>query len=216
MTITLPKRENILATTAADPLKFYYIPVARSFYLGRFADALRLLGKPVDNLLDFGCGSGIFLPELARWCRHLYATDVHESFDRVARMLEAEGVSAELKRSEGSGLPYADNSMDAITAMSVLEHIRDLGPYADEFYRVLKPGGVAVVGVPVSNIMTEIMLRLSYLTLTAKLEDEHVSTHRDVVAAFEKRFNVEAKLHIPRLLPEFLRMYTTVLFRKPA
>jgi hypothetical protein len=65
--------------------------------------------------------------------------------------------------------------------------------------------------------MTDVMLRLSYLTLpNAELDDEHVSTHRDVLSTFSRKFETEKGLNIPRLLPEKLRMYSTVRFRKPA
>jgi len=99
--------------------------------------------------------------------------------------------------------------------MGVLEHLYDLETPTEEFYRVLRPDGIAVIGVPVSNLLTEAMLRLSYLSLDARLDDEHVSTHRDVLAALRKRFSVEKVLRIPRHLPDPIGMYCTVRFRKP-
>lgn len=215
MKIALPARRNVQATTEADPLKFYYWPIAGSFYRARFADALRLLGGPKGRLLDVGCGCGIFLVELARHCDQLVACDYHTNLATVAEMLEAESVSAPLAQTDARHLPFADMSVDAIVCMSVLEHLEDLSSPADEFFRILRPGGVAIVGVPISNLMTETMLRISYLTLDAQLEDEHVSTHRDVLAAFGRRFHTERRYHIPRLAPEMFRMYSTVRFRKP-
>ena len=213
----LPQRKNIQETSVADPLKFYYVPIARSFYTARFADAIRLLGGKTGKLLDIGCGSGIFLPELSRHCESLCASDFHPNLSRTAEMLRAEAVSASLVPSDARALPFRSESFDAIVCMSVLEHIHDLDIAASEFLRVLRPGGVAIVGVPVENLMTDTMLRLSYLSLPgARLEDEHVSTHRDVLAAFGKQFEVEQGLNIPRLLPEQLRMYRTVRFRKPS
>lgn len=213
----LPLRKNIRETGAADPLKFYYLPVARSFYTARFTDAIRLLGQKPRALLDVGCGSGIFLPELSRHCESLCACDSHPHLDRTAEMLRAEGVNATLVPCDARALPFRSESFDAIICMSVLEHIHDLESAASEFSRVLRPGGVAIVGVPVDNMMTEAMLRLSYLSLPeAKLEDEHVSTHRDVLNAFARTFAVEDGLNIPRLMPEQLRMYRTVRFRKQA
>jgi SAM-dependent methyltransferase len=213
----LPQRKNIQETSVADPLKFYYVPIARSFYTARFADAIRLLGGKTGKLLDIGCGSGIFLPELSRHCQSLCACDFHPNLSRTAEMLRAEAVSASLVPSDARALPFRSESFDAIVCMSVLEHIHDLDAAASEFLRVLRPGGVAIVGVPVENLMTDAMLRLSYLSLPgARLEDEHVSTHRDVLAAFGKQFEVEQGLNIPRLLPEQLRMYRTVRFRKPS
>lgn len=211
----LPLRENIQETGAADPLKFYYLPVARSFYTARFTDAIRLLGHKPNVLLDVGCGSGVFLPELARHCESLCACDSHPHLGRTAEMLRAEGVNAMLVPSDARALPFRSDSFDAIICMSVLEHIHDLDAAASEFYRVLRPGGVAIVGVPVENVMTDAMLRLSYLSLpNARLEDEHVSTHRDVLNTFATLFAVEDGLNIPRMLPEQLRMYRTVRFRK--
>jgi SAM-dependent methyltransferase len=213
----LPQRKNIQETSVADPLKFYYVPIARSFYTARFADAIRLLGGKTGKLLDIGCGSGIFLPELSRHCESLCACDFHPNLSRTAEMLRAEAVNASLVPSDARALPFRSESFDAIVCMSVLEHIHCLDAAASEFLRVLRPGGVAIVGVPVENLMTDTMLRLSYLSLPgARLEDEHVSTHRDVLAAFGKQFEVEQGLNIPRLLPEQLRMYRTVRFRKPS
>jgi ubiquinone/menaquinone biosynthesis C-methylase UbiE len=217
MDIALPARHNIKETGAADPLKFYYFPIARSFYMARFADAIKLLGQTVDDLLDIGCGSGIFLPELTKHCKRLYACDFHSQMDKPAAMMRAESLKVNLIRADARKLPFASESMDAIVCMSVLEHLHDLESPAEEFYRVLRPGGVAIIGVPVENMMTDVMLRLSYLTLpNAELDDEHVSTHRDVLSTFSRKFETEKGLNIPRLLPEKLRMYSTVRFRKPA
>jgi len=218
MKIRLAKRESIAETTSADPLKFYYIPVARSFYLARFADSLRLFnsdGTRFRRLLDVGCGSGIFLPELAKHAEHLIACDLHPNMDKVATMLSAESIDATVLRSDACSIPVASESIDVVVCMSVLEHIHDLESPANEFFRVLRPGGIAVVGLPVKNLLTDAILNMSYLTLEAKLEDEHVSNHDDVIRAFGRVFQMEGVLNIPRLLPERLRLYTTLSFRKP-
>lgn len=211
----MPDRANIKDTSPADPLKFYYLPLARSFYIARFADSIRLLGGNVNSLLDNGCGSGIFLPELSKHCDNLFACDFHPRLNVVLDMLKKESVNAGVVRTDARALPYATESMNAIVSMSVLEHLDNLETVVSEFYRVLRPGGVAIVGVPVSNLVTETILRLSFLSLDANLEDEHISTHRDVFNRFSEKFIKEKMLNIPRLLPEALRMYSTVRFRKP-
>lgn len=217
MNITLPLRSNIRETGVADPLKFYYLPVASWFYKARFADAVRLLGGRVPTLLDIGCGSGIFLPELRKHCDRLIACDFHPNLGNTAEMLRAERLDVSLVRSDARVLPLGDSSVDAVVCMSVLEHLHDIESPAEEFYRVLRPGGVAVIGVPVENLMTDAMLRTSYLLLpNASLDDEHVSTHTDIFRVFSRKFTPEQGLNIPRLLPEQLRMYRTVRFRKPA
>ena len=39
------------------------------------------------------------------------------------------------------GIPYPDNYFDEVYCKSVLEHIKNLGNFSDEIYRVLKKGG---------------------------------------------------------------------------
>jgi ubiquinone/menaquinone biosynthesis C-methylase UbiE len=45
-------------------------------------------------------------------------------------------------------LPYADAEFDLLLSIQVLEHIRNPDRVCAEFFRVLKPGGIAVVTVP--------------------------------------------------------------------
>jgi len=110
--------------------------------------------------------------------------------------------------------PLAARAMHALTDMSVLEHLRGLALVAHEFSRVLTPGDVAVVCVPVSNLLTETILRLSYLSVGARAEDEHVPTHFEAIDAFRQESLVEDVLNIPCHLPERFRIYSTVPFRK--
>jgi SAM-dependent methyltransferase len=217
MKIRLPERKNIKDTSDADPLKFHYMPIARWFFIARLADAIRLLAGQKDRLLDVGCGSGIFLPELSKHCKNLFACDVHPKLDLVREMLAAESVDVTLSHADACSLPYASESMDAVVCMSVLEHLHDLKSPADEFFRVLRGGGVAIVGVPVTNLMSTAMLRTGYFIgcPDARLEDEHVSNDIGVHNALVEKLEVEDVLHIPRLVPRSLRMYRTVRFRKP-
>jgi SAM-dependent methyltransferase len=47
------------------------------------------------------------------------------------------------------GLPYADDSFDIVVASHVLEHVDKPETGIKELHRVLKPGGMIVVGVPI-------------------------------------------------------------------
>lgn len=48
----------------------------------------------------------------------------------------------------GSELPFEDNSVDGILSLAVLEHVPDPFECAREIYRILKPGGRALVMIP--------------------------------------------------------------------
>ena len=61
-------------------------------------------------------------------------------------------------------IQYDDDSFDAIVCCHVLEHVLDDRKAISEFYRTLKPGGWAILQVPVS------------LSLYTTLEDPTVTT----------------------------------------
>lgn len=52
-------------------------------------------------------------------------------------------------RADACHLPFADGSLDLVTALDVLEHLEDDAAAAAEIRRVLRPGGKLVVTVPV-------------------------------------------------------------------
>lgn len=52
-----------------------------------------------------------------------------------------------------TAIPYADNSFDAILCNHVLEHVADDRKAMAELYRILKPGGWALLQVPISTVL---------------------------------------------------------------
>ena len=49
---------------------------------------------------------------------------------------------------DGHDIPYADDSLDAVVAQAVLEHVVDPHAVAREIHRVLKPGGLVYAETP--------------------------------------------------------------------
>jgi hypothetical protein len=79
---------------------------------------------------------------------------------QLRRTLGTRHVSADLHnpevriRLDVQHMPLADASYDAIYCSHVLEHVEDDLRALGEFYRVLRPGGVALVQVPIIRDLT--------------------------------------------------------------
>lgn len=61
------------------------------------------------------------------------------------RKARARGLSVRLEGGDGLALPYPDASFDAVTVAYGLRNFADVDKGLQEFYRVLRPGGRAVV-----------------------------------------------------------------------
>jgi predicted SAM-dependent methyltransferase len=82
---------------------------------------LRQKSRPKKRILNVGCGED------------MYGTD----------RLDMKKTKATTKVCDiGKGLPYQDNTFDEIRAYFILEHLRNVGFFIDECYRILKRGGL--------------------------------------------------------------------------
>lgn len=109
------------------------------------AAVLESHARPGDAWLDVGCGdgrtSGLWLNQ--RGCRYL---GVDISTTAVAQA-QAAGLDASVI-ADAADLPFADNSFSGVLAVEVLEHLFEPQKAAEEFRRVLKPGGILFVSLP--------------------------------------------------------------------
>lgn len=80
---------------------------------------------------------------LARAAQNYVATDLVRGLSSYAGSLSA--------ASDLTCLPFRDDSFDLVVASHVLEHISGDRIAAREVYRVLRPGGVALLPVPITG-----------------------------------------------------------------
>jgi len=109
-------------------------------------DYLRL--RDGDRVLDAGCGFGLYLAAMSR-LRDLKLVGLDRSSDRLARARSRS--KAGLVAADSTGLPFADETFDAVLLSEVLEHVPDEALALAEILRVLKPGGRLAVSVPHAN-----------------------------------------------------------------
>lgn len=184
----------------------YYRPYSSWLYRSRLRLSLALLGaEPYDSLIEIGYGSGILIPELTRRAIRVAAIDVHPRRDEVAEALRKLGVEADLRQASLFEIPFPDSEFEVLICLSVLEHLTELDAALDEFARVLKPGGVAIIGFPTRNPITDRLFRV----LGFDPREIHPSSHNDVVAAARrsKSLNLVRCAQIPRLVPRSVSAY---------
>lgn len=93
---------------------------------------------------DLGCGTGFLTEALAQSGARVLAVDHSERMLAAARHKQRGG-DVEFRVGELDALPIADREVDAAFANLVWHHLPDLAAAAAEVFRVLKPGGTAVV-----------------------------------------------------------------------
>jgi ubiquinone biosynthesis O-methyltransferase len=99
------------------------------------------------NILDVGCGDGDLAVEL--WRRGATVTGIDASPEMVeaARArAKREGVDISFIVGEAASIPLDPERFDVVVAVTILCFVANAAPVFSEIARVLRPGGVLVIG----------------------------------------------------------------------
>jgi ubiquinone/menaquinone biosynthesis C-methylase UbiE len=135
--------------------------------------------RPGERVLDLGAGDGAFAAELLEAGCDVVAVDVAEEALRRARA-RVPGLDAR-QYDEGGRLPLDEDSVDAVWAGEVLEHVADVVGLLAEVRRVARWGGRLIVTTPYHG-------RLSVAALALRGGfDEHFDPRSDHLRFFTAR-----------------------------
>lgn len=97
------------------------------------------------DVVELGCGTGLYTRGYARGCSRVVATDISPPMLEVARrqLADLPHVSVQLADAVATGLPTG--SADAVVAINLLHIVPDARAVLKEAQRLLGPGGVLVV-----------------------------------------------------------------------
>lgn len=107
----------------------------------------RHLPRPDAVVLEVGCSSGYLLRDMREALPQAFLIGA----DYVRGPLEALAGSlpdVPILQFDLQRCPLPDASVDAVVLLNVLEHIEDDAAAVGHLYRVLRPGGVAVIEIP--------------------------------------------------------------------
>jgi 2-polyprenyl-3-methyl-5-hydroxy-6-metoxy-1,4-benzoquinol methylase len=99
--------------------------------------------RPTGRVLDAGCGGGGMPLSLAEEAAWVVGIDLVDRFRDAGTRLKAEkGIgNLEFLQADGTRLPFAAGSFDAVLSHAVIEHVADADAYLAQCRRVLRPGG---------------------------------------------------------------------------
>jgi ubiquinone/menaquinone biosynthesis C-methylase UbiE len=117
----------------------------------RFRDALGEAAR--GALLDVACGPGVVTAALAPTAASVVAFDATEQMLEKARARCAKaGLSnVVFKSGDAENLPFADAEFDGVVTRLAIHHFAQPQRALDEMFRVLRPGGSAVIVDAVSS-----------------------------------------------------------------
>jgi SAM-dependent methyltransferase len=129
--------EDIRAATAVENRHWWYRE-RRAI----IAKELRQIGRP-GKAIEIGASGGGNSQVLRDMGWDVLVTEYIDEGVEIARARGFNAIQADAR-----DLPLPDSSFDVLVAFDVLEHIEEDDLAAAEIFRVLKPGGVALIAVP--------------------------------------------------------------------
>lgn len=198
-----------------DPIEYYRRPLVGRIFRERINRGLRLLPqRNFERSLEVGYGAGAVLLALSDQVKELHGIDLDADPVPVEALLANRGKSAHLVQGSVYELPYESSSFDLAVCFSVFEHLDRYEQGLQEVARILKPGGLFLLGMPAVNKMME----FGFQAIGFKgIEDHHITTPKTVASSFERAgFAVQQHHHLdlPLHRPLGLRLYFNWLLRK--
>ncbi|MBQ9018313.1 methyltransferase domain-containing protein [Candidatus Saccharibacteria bacterium] len=139
----------------------------------------KLLPKRMEKFADIGGGYGRLANEYLKRARKVYLFDYSKT--ELAQAKEIYGDKIETKAGDIYKLPFKDDELDGLMMVRVTHHLEHLDKAVGELYRVLKPGGVAVIEVANKRTLPKIA---RFITRRSKVNpfDKKVANYKEISA----------------------------------
>jgi len=188
-----------------------FIPFRGGYaFLSPFIRELDVIGSDVENFFCPYCHCfdrerhlSMYFDKLDLWSRMTGSSVIHfapeESLvkrvtsQNPGRYVKADLVprSSDIERIDITAIPYPSDSFDFLICNHVLEHVRDDRLALSEIFRILKPGGYAILQTPYSFFLSRSFCDSSINTDALRLryygQEDHARIYgRDLFARIEE------------------------------
>jgi SAM-dependent methyltransferase len=102
------------------------------------------------DILEVGCGTGWFCPQLSRFGR-VTATDLS---DEVLRRAQARWPGVGFLAGDFATLPLKEGTFDVVVSLEVLSHVADQDAFIARIHRLLKPGGLLLLATQNRSVLS--------------------------------------------------------------
>lgn len=99
------------------------------------------------KVLDLWCNTGYGTRILKSSGADVVGLDISPEAIAIARRKHGPA-GIEFHCTDGSSLPFADQTFDLVTSFQVIEHLVDCGRFLTEIIRVIRPGGKVILTTP--------------------------------------------------------------------
>lgn len=110
--------------------------------------ALQLLPAGGGMALDLGSAHGTMAELLQQQCFRVVASDIAKQAFKACKEKKLHTISLDVEKDR---FPYPDDSLDVITCLELIEHIRSPDHLLKEAHRCLKPGALLIISTPNIN-----------------------------------------------------------------
>jgi len=160
------------------PLYLHKNFLIRSIFADRIKAAYNMTQFSNKIVLDFGCGSGIFLETISHEIKKGIGTDVDIKIAK--KIVSSENISLIQTNQPNDILQFS--KVDIITCFDVLEHLEDLKALLQNFTKILSPNGIVIISGPTENFLYQIARKIAKIGIKGNLKgkNEHVRNIQDI------------------------------------
>lgn len=113
--------------------------------------------------IEYGPGSGIYLPVLAKFFKTTVAADVEQAYLNGIRPLLDRFSGLQLVVDDILDSKLTKQSFDLVLCSEVLEHVKNPEKAINTLYQILKPEGIAIVTTPQRYSLLELCCNVAFL-----------------------------------------------------
>jgi len=156
--------------------------LVRKIFQNRIKTAYKMTSFTDKTVLDYGCGSGIFLESLSEEISKGIGLDL--DIEIAKKIITSKNITLTQIKNESDVLQFTN--IDIITSFDVLEHVHNLDSLVEGFNQILRPEGFLIISGPSENSLYGFARRIAGIGVKGNLKgkEEHI---RDI-------FNIKNKI----------------------